>query len=78
MKKILECIYFFLKLSIFCHIQLILFQTKILGMQEASLMGNVIGDAGQFDLWLRDFLPSLFDKSFDLVPGEVLDRSVLI
>jgi len=44
-------------------------------LQEASLMGQVIGDSGQFDLWLRDFLPSIFREDFELVPGEVIDRT---
>ena len=44
------------------------------GLQEASLMGKVIGDSGQFELWLREFLPQLFDENFELAPGEVIDR----
>lgn len=45
-------------------------------LQEASLMGVVLGqDSGQFELWLRDFLPSLFEADFDLVPGQVIDRT---
>jgi len=44
-------------------------------LQEASLMGKVIGDSGQFELWLREFLPQLFDEDFELVPGEVIDRT---
>ena len=46
------------------------------GLQEASLMGKVIGNSGQFELWLRDFLPSLFNEDFELEPGEVIDRYV--
>ena len=44
------------------------------GLQEASLMGKVIGDSGQFELWLREFLPELFNENFELAPGEVIDR----
>ena len=44
------------------------------GLQEASLMGKVIGDSGQFELWPREFLPQLFDENFELAPGEVIDR----
>ena len=32
-------------------------------------------DSGQFKIWLRDFLPLLFNADFDLVPGEVIDRT---
>ena len=39
-------------------------------------MGKVIGNSGQFELWLRDFLPSLFNEDFELEPGEVIDRYV--
>lgn len=39
-------------------------------------MGKVIGDSGQFELWLREFLPQLFDENFELAPGEVIDRQV--
>jgi len=38
-------------------------------------MGKVIGDSGQFELWLREFLPQLFDENFELAPGEVIDRT---
>ena len=44
-------------------------------LEEAALMGKILGNSGQFDLWLRDFLPSLFNVDFDLAPGEVLDSS---
>ena len=57
---------------------LILMQPKIFDVeyifQEADLMGRVITDTEgreAFELWLRSFLPQLFDENFVLEPGEL-------
>jgi len=47
-------------------------------LQEADLMGRVITDTEgkeAFELWLRAFLPQLFDENFVLEPGQVIDRT---
>ena len=44
-------------------------------LQEAALMGEVLSDSTAYGTWLRSFLPSLFSEDFELVPGEVLDRT---
>merc|ERR1719347_190465 len=44
-------------------------------LQEADLMARVIKDADEFREWLLVFLPQLFDTEYDLVPGEVVDRT---
>lgn len=38
-------------------------------------MGQVIPDAGLYEMWLREFLPTLFEADFDLEPGQVVDRT---
>ena len=46
--------------------------------QEADLMGRVITDTEgkeAFELWLRAFLPQLFDENFVLEPGESCGRN---
>ena len=45
--------------------------------QEADLMGRVITDTEgkeTFELWLRSFLPQLFDENFVLEPGELCNN----
>ena len=44
-------------------------------LQEAALMGQVLNDAGEFQAWIRDFLPKIFSGEFDLRPGQVIDRT---
>jgi hypothetical protein len=43
-------------------------------LEEALLMSKVL-DASAYQSWLKRFLPSLFDASFSLEPGEVSDRT---
>ena len=44
-------------------------------MQEAALMGDVMENSEDFEKWLRQFLPSMLTETFDLQPGEVIDRT---
>ena len=37
-------------------------------------MGEIL-ENGEYQLWLRSFLPSLFSEDFDLEPGHVIDRT---
>ena len=43
-------------------------------LEEAALMGEIL-ENGEYQLWLRSFLPSLFSEDFDLEPGHVIDRT---
>lgn len=43
-------------------------------LEEAYLMSKVLS-AGAYESWLKDFLPQLFEKDFDLQPTIVKDRS---
>ena len=43
-------------------------------LQEAWLMSKVLSTA-DYKTWLQQFLPQLFDESFDLKVGEVSDRT---
>ena len=43
-------------------------------LEEAALMGDIL-EYGEYELWLRSFLPSLFSEEFDLEPGHVIDRT---
>lgn len=43
-------------------------------LEEAALMKRVLGDKN-FEQWLKQFLPSLFNKDFQLDVGIVSDRS---
>ena len=44
-------------------------------LEEAALMGQIMETSGEYELWLRSFLPALFSQEFDLEPGEVIDRT---
>ena len=44
-------------------------------LQEAALMGDVMENSDDFDKWLRQFLPSMLTETFDLKPGDVIDRT---
>lgn len=44
------------------------------GLEEVDLMRRLLPKA-QFEAWLKQFLPELFNKNLQLVPGKVGDRS---
>jgi len=44
-------------------------------LQEAELMSRILVEEEEFMAWLENFLPQLFDESFVLAPGEVIDRT---
>ena len=44
-------------------------------LQEAALMGDIMENSEDFEKWLRQFLPSMLTETFDLKPGEVIDRT---
>lgn len=44
------------------------------GLEEADLMRRILPTA-EFEDWLNDFLPELFDKRFQLAVGKVSDRT---
>lgn len=44
------------------------------GLEEADLMRRLLPKA-EFESWLKQFLPGLFDKNMQLTPGKVGDRS---
>ena len=37
-------------------------------------MGDIL-DFQNYETWLSQFLPNLFEDTFDLKPGEVIDRT---
>ena len=43
-------------------------------LQEAELMSKVLEEK-EFNKWIENFLPQLFEKEFSLEPGKVLDRT---
>lgn len=43
-------------------------------LEEALLMSK-ISDETEYELWLHKFLPSIFDREFNLEPGHVSDRT---
>lgn len=43
-------------------------------LQEAELMSKIL-DEKEFEKWLKEFMPQLFEKAFQLEPGKVLDRT---
>jgi hypothetical protein len=43
-------------------------------LEEALLMSKVL-ETEKYRLWLKDFLPALFDATFTILPGEVSDRT---
>ncbi len=43
-------------------------------LEEADIMRRVLAPA-EFDKWLNNFLPQLYDASFKLAPGQVTDRT---
>ncbi len=43
-------------------------------LEEADIMSRVL-EKKEFERWLRDFLPQLYDENFSLEPGQVSDRT---
>ncbi|NOQ71293.1 MAG: DUF2891 family protein [Crocinitomix sp.] len=43
-------------------------------LQEAELMSKVL-DKAEFEIWIKGFLPQLFEAGFSLKPGRVADRT---
>jgi len=43
-------------------------------LQEAELMSKILSPS-QFEKWLKSFLPPIFKKNFELIPGQVADRT---
>jgi len=43
-------------------------------LQEAELMSKVL-EPDAFEKWIKEFLPEIFKKDFNLEPGKVLDRT---
>lgn len=43
-------------------------------LQEAELMSKVL-DEKEYKIWLKKFLPAVFDEKFELKPGRVADRT---
>jgi hypothetical protein len=43
-------------------------------LEEAGLMAKILSP-GEYVVWLKKFLPSLFEANFTLAPGQVLDRT---
>ena len=35
-------------------------------LQEAALMGDILENSQNFEIWLRQFIPTLFEETFDL------------
>ena len=35
-------------------------------LQEAALMGDILENSQNFEIWLRQFIPMLFEETFDL------------
>ncbi len=44
------------------------------GLEEADLMRRIMPQK-EFETWLKQFLPELFDTKYKLQPGQVLDRT---
>jgi hypothetical protein len=43
-------------------------------LEEALLMSKIL-ETNEYRLWLKDFLPAMFDTDFSIVPGKVSDRT---
>lgn len=43
-------------------------------LEEALLMSKIL-DTNEYRQWLKNFMPSLFDPGFSLIPGKVSDRT---
>lgn len=43
-------------------------------LEEVDLMRRVL-KKDAFDVWLKKFLPSIYSKQFELLPGKVIDRT---
>lgn len=44
------------------------------GLEEADLMQRILPQ-NEFEVWLEAFLPELFDQTYQLDPGKVVDRT---
>ena len=43
-------------------------------LQEAELMSKIMSEK-DFQKWFKEFMPCVFEKNFDLSPGQVIDRT---